>query len=192
VFLNYLLDCLPAAVLEVEGETVRQLCVRTCLARGVNLADHTDLSADDLARRAASTREEDRRELLELYGFLAAEYDYRPADVAQLPYADFALGLARTQTRRLLHSYGAIRCLERLLGLLHPQGFILANDYGQTHVEHDAEYEHQRFSQATFIGVNFPQLKAYLLRRRRPVQVAGAAGRQRQPAHAAAGPRPGL
>src|SRR5689334_14516633 len=30
VFLNYLLDCLPAAVLQIEGETVRQLCVRTC------------------------------------------------------------------------------------------------------------------------------------------------------------------
>src|SRR5262249_42997883 len=99
--------------------------------------------------------------LLALYGFMAAEYDYRPADVSQLPYADFALGLARTQARRLLHSYGALRCLERLLGLLHPQGFILANDYGPTPLQHDAEYEHQRFSQATFIGVNFPELKAY-------------------------------
>src|SRR5262249_3184816 len=71
VFLNYLLDCLPAAVLEVNGDQVRQLCVRTCLARGVHLPDHTDLSADDLARRAASTKEEDRRELLALYGFMA-------------------------------------------------------------------------------------------------------------------------
>src|SRR5262249_22231682 len=47
------------------------------------------------------------------------------------------------------------------LDLLHPKGFILASDYGQTRLEHDAAYEHQRFSQATFIGVNFPELKAY-------------------------------
>ncbi len=33
VFLNYLLDCLPAAVLELDGEAVRQLCVRTCVAQ---------------------------------------------------------------------------------------------------------------------------------------------------------------
>ncbi len=32
VFLNYLLDCLPAAVLELDGQQVRQLCVRTCVA----------------------------------------------------------------------------------------------------------------------------------------------------------------
>jgi hypothetical protein len=53
VFLNYLLDCLPAAVLEIGGreqetgdreQEVRQLCVRTCLARNVNLADFTDIS----------------------------------------------------------------------------------------------------------------------------------------------------
>lgn len=34
IFLNYLLDCLPAAVLRVEGDEFRQLCVRTYLARG--------------------------------------------------------------------------------------------------------------------------------------------------------------
>lgn len=37
VFLNYLLDCLPAAVLQVEGDQVKQLCVRTCVARNIRL-----------------------------------------------------------------------------------------------------------------------------------------------------------
>ena len=46
VFLNYLLDCLPAAVLELDGDAVRQLCVRTCVARNVRLADYTDLTAE--------------------------------------------------------------------------------------------------------------------------------------------------
>jgi hypothetical protein len=44
VFLNYLLDCLPAAVLAFDGDVVRQLCVRTCVARNVRLADYTDLT----------------------------------------------------------------------------------------------------------------------------------------------------
>src|ERR1700722_20021561 len=64
-------------------------------------------------------------------------------------------------TKRLLHSYGAIQCLEKLLRMLAPGGFILANDYGQTQTTRDDEFEHQRFSLATFVGVNFPLLKAY-------------------------------
>ena len=42
VFLNYLLDFLPAAVLEIDGDRVNELHVRTVLARNVRLADHTD------------------------------------------------------------------------------------------------------------------------------------------------------
>jgi hypothetical protein len=38
VFLNYLLVCLPATVLKVEGG-VRHRCIRTCLAQGVDLGD---------------------------------------------------------------------------------------------------------------------------------------------------------
>src|SRR5207244_10395617 len=41
------------------------------------------------------------------------------------------------------------------------RGFVLANDYGQTQVTRADEFEHQRFSLATFVGVNFPLLKAY-------------------------------
>ncbi len=67
----------------------------------------------------------------------------------------------RKRTKRLLHSYGAIECLERLLGMLAPGGFILVNDYGQTQITRDDEFEHQRFSLATFVGVNFSLLRAY-------------------------------
>src|SRR5438874_1290954 len=52
VFLNYLLDCLPAAVLEFDGDAVRQLYVRTCVARNVRLADYTDLTPQQLRERA--------------------------------------------------------------------------------------------------------------------------------------------
>ena len=219
VFLNYLLDCLPAADLKIKGDEVRQLCVRTCLARNLYLAEYTRLSPQDLARQARSASAADHRSLLGLYGLFASEYDYRPvpgavpvadrpwtadsdpatlngilppvtnrtegkavpgeeedainrlavlADVAKgvgatesIPYLDFAVQFAKDRTGHLLHNYGAIRSLEWLLTLLQPGGFILASDYGQTEITREEGFEHQRFSHATFVGINFPLLKAY-------------------------------
>ena len=162
MFLNYLLDCLPAAVLELsEGEKVRQLCVRTCVARNVNLKDRTDMTLNMLKERAASKNPQARQELLEVYGLFASEYDYRPVDVGTLPYGKFVLEYARRVGKRMLHNYGAIGCLEKLLGLVHDDGMILINDYGQTQTTRDDEFEHQRFSLATFVGVNFPLLKHF-------------------------------
>jgi tetratricopeptide (TPR) repeat protein len=161
VFLNYLLDCLPAAVLDVQENEVKQLCVRTCLARAADLEELTPLTLPQLAQRAGSAEPQDQRDLLEAYGLFASEYDYRPVDPATIPYGDFALQFARTVSRRVLHNWGALRCLERLLALLRPDGFILVNDYGQTVTAVLEDYEHQRFSHATFTGINFPLLHAY-------------------------------
>jgi tetratricopeptide (TPR) repeat protein len=170
VFLNYLLDCLPAAVLAFDGDTVRQLCVRTCVARNVRLADYTDLTPQQLRERGKSNDPRVREELLEVYGLFASEYDYQPIQVTSsvagpglqsLPYGDFALSFGRQISKRLLHSYGAIQCLEKLLGMLADGGFILVNDYGQTLTPREDEFEHQRFSLATFVGLNFPELRAY-------------------------------
>jgi hypothetical protein len=63
--------------------------------------------------------------------------------------------------KRILHSFGAIQCLTRLLEMLHEQGFILINDYGNTHVSRANDFEHQRFSYATAVGVNFSLLKGF-------------------------------
>jgi tetratricopeptide (TPR) repeat protein len=162
VFLNYLLDCLPAAVLQLDGDTVRQLCVRTCLARGAELDAQTRDRFEDLARLVTSSHAQDRRELLDVFGLLASEYDYFPVDPSRVPYGDFAVQFARSHSLgSVLHSYGAIQCLDRLLGLVREGGFILVNDYGPTQVDAAADFQHQRFSHATFVGVNFPLLKAY-------------------------------
>ncbi len=161
VFLNYLLDCLPAAVLELDDAQVRQLCVRTCVARNVRLADYTDLTAEQLRKRAQSNNPRAKDELLEVYGLFASEYDYRPVDAQTLPHGAFAVEFGRKMTKRLLHSYGAIQCLEKLLGMLAEGGFILVNDYGQTQITRDDEFEHQRFSLATFVGVNFSLLRTF-------------------------------
>jgi tetratricopeptide (TPR) repeat protein len=161
IFLNYVLDCLPFAVLRVEGE-IRQLCVRTCLARSADLSEHAVGGVAELARLAASTDPQDKRELREVFGLLASEYDYRPVDLAEVPYGDFAVQFARsTGQRSLLHNFGAIQSLERLLSLLHEQGFILVNDYGHARETGADDFEHQRFSRSTSVGLNLPLLKAY-------------------------------
>jgi tetratricopeptide (TPR) repeat protein len=99
--------------------------------------------------------------LLEVYGLFASEYDYRPVAPNSLPYGDTVLPEARKMSRRLLHSYGALQCLEKLLGMLAEGGLILVNDYGQTQFTRDDDFEHQRFSLATFVGVNFALLEMY-------------------------------
>jgi tetratricopeptide (TPR) repeat protein len=161
VFLNYLLDCLPAAVLEIDGDKVKQLCVRTCVARSVKLADYTDLTVKQLQDRAKSSDPRAKQELLEVYGLFASEYDYQPVNVKKVPYGEFAFEFGRLHANRLLVSYGAIQCLTRLHDLVDEQGFILMNEYGHSRMTKDEDFEHQRFSYATAVGLNFPLLKAF-------------------------------
>jgi tetratricopeptide (TPR) repeat protein len=161
VFLNYLLDCLPATVLEVDGDAVRQLAVRTCLARGADLSEYTRLTAEELARCVGSDDPRDQQALRAVSGLFALEYAYRPVEAARVPYRDFALAFARRHAPRFLHSHGALRSLDGLLGLLADGGFLLINDYGRTQAELADEFEHQRFSQSTSMGLNFALLRAY-------------------------------
>ena len=157
VFLNYLLDCLPAAVLRVDDERLEQLHVRTCLPQGPAWKGYTDATLEELKQAASSADSDRRQELLAVYPLCLSEYQYRPARREDIPYADFAMEQARrTGGLPVLHSHGALTCLEGLLGLLAEGGFILVNDYGQTKQVTAEEFEHQRFSLATFVGVNFP------------------------------------
>src|SRR6202011_5644891 len=47
---------------------------------------------------------------------------------------------------------------EQLMKLVHPRGLILMNDYGSDGIRMEHPFEHQRFSLATFVGVNFGEL----------------------------------
>jgi tetratricopeptide (TPR) repeat protein len=97
-----------------------------------------------------------------LSGPQESEYSYRPVDVAGVPYGDFAVRFARgAGLRSTLHNYGAVQCLERLLPLLRDGGFLLINDYGYAEQAEADDFQHQRFSHSTFIGINFPLVKAY-------------------------------
>jgi tetratricopeptide (TPR) repeat protein len=179
VFLNYLLECLPAAVLEIDGDKLRQACVRTCVARNISLADHTDLTLPMLQERAKSPKFAVRQELLEVYGLFASEYDYRPAAAEKIPHSGFAIDFASTRVKRFIHSFGAIQCLDKLLELLSPGGFVLMNEYGQSKLELDERGEHQRFSMATAIGLNFPLLEEYFRNQRKRAWLVAAGDEER-------------
>ncbi len=167
VFLNYLLDCLPARILDVSTKEVRQLYVRTCLARGVKLEEFTDLTVEELGQYAASDDIVKQREVLKIFGLLASEYEYRCADVGQIAYGEFAVEFARARSDQIVLNHGAIQCLERLLDRIDEEGFVLINDYGHTKFARRDEYEHQRFSHTTAMGVFFPLLHAYFAEAKR-------------------------
>src|SRR5207253_3839119 len=99
------------------------------------------------------------------------------AEASGIPYSDFAMEFARSSgSENVWHSYGAIQCLERFLPLLREDGFILMNDYGHTDPQAGDHFEHQRMSRSTFIGINFPQLKAYFGEKRSAVSDQQSAG----------------
>jgi hypothetical protein len=162
VFLNYLLACLPAAVLQIDGSTARQLYVRTCLARGIEPKTLSEERLDELLALAGSADPNIRGELLRDFGLLASEYDFRPVEPDRLPYGNFAVHYCRSNTLdSVVHNFGAIQCLECMRELVREGGFILVNDYGKTQVSSAASFQHQRFSHSTAVGLNFPLLKAY-------------------------------
>jgi tetratricopeptide (TPR) repeat protein len=162
VFLNYVLDCLPAMVIKVEGEQVLQLHVRTGIASESDWRSQLLVSPDELRQMAASPDPGQRRDLLAVYPLFISEYQYQPVDRKLIPFTDFVLEQAQlVQGRPLLHNHGALACLESLLRLLSEEGFILVSDYGETKDTVAEEFEHQHFSQSTAVGLNFPLLAKY-------------------------------
>ncbi len=189
VFLNYLLDCLPATVLRADLERtggrptggtpdsthLRRLCVRTCLARGVNLSEHTEHTPADLVKLVMSTNPAHREELVGLFGVFTSEYDYRPVNPEEIPYPALARELVRGKSGPVVHSHGAIASLEQLLGLLRPRGVILINDYGSVETTETGDhFEHQRYGGSSFVGVNFDLLKRYFTTQPQPSDGAPA------------------
>lgn len=177
VFLNYLLDCLPAAVLRAGSPMgdrdadsgLRRLCVRTCLARDANLREYTTHSAAELAGLVNSPAPTHREELLDLFGLFTSEYDYRPVPADELPYPALACDAVHGKNGPVLYNHGAIASLERLLGLLRPNGVILVNDYGGANGADSGEhFEHQRYGSGSFVGLNFDLLKRHFANRPHP------------------------
>jgi tetratricopeptide (TPR) repeat protein len=159
VFLNYLLDCLPFSVLRIEGPDARELWSRAYLARGVNPEEYGRLTTDDILAYAASD-DVALDTLVDLYPLLAFEFEYRRCDSSTVPHLEVARQLVTMQAPYVLHSYGAIALLSRLLPLLGAGGFVLISDYGPLDAAHKSIGEpYQHFSGSTAVGVNCSELQ---------------------------------
>ena len=160
-FFNYVLDSLPATVLRADESGLRELCVETRLARKAKLADYTDMSVDEIVRRARSDRAEDRAALADVHDLLAAVCRLRPTSADRVPLGSFVAARAEPG-RYVLHNHGALECLEGVVPGVHPDGFVLIADYGQSDgIASEKPWQARRFGSSLAIGLNFPLLEAW-------------------------------
>jgi tetratricopeptide (TPR) repeat protein len=169
VFFNYLLDCLPATVLRFDDGEVAQLHLRTRIARGVELSQHTSLSLEDIRARAASDDPRRRGELAALHRLFALDVEYRPLDSEDdVPWVETARRCVDDSRVPgiVLHNFGAIECLERAFKLLAPGGFVLVNDYEDSPYDRATRsFRHQRFGGSAAFGLNLKLLEKHFVDR---------------------------
>ena len=152
VFLNYVLDCLPSAVLRVRDGAVEQLSIQTRLLTE-DLADFTSLTPAEIVARAAGT-EEDRLSLVDLYHLLELRYRFTPASQFEAPKA--------AEGEITIHNHAAIDCLHSIARKLAPEAFVLISDYAaQRRLERDGSMAFQRFGGSSAMGLNMAQLGAH-------------------------------
>lgn len=165
VFLNYVLDCLPAAVLKMQDGQIHQLYAQTSIAGHNRWRPFLNVSEEELLFLARSTSLEERCQLMPIANLLLSEYRYQPVQTEAVPYARFVRDVVQDAAGRpVLVNHGAMQSLEALLALVKEDGFILVNDYGQTNGIVCEDFEHQRYSYSTSIGLNFPLLREFCVR----------------------------
>jgi len=165
VFCNYVLDILPASVVRRDAGGLRELHVRTRLnADAAVLRSVTTLEASEIQAFVATGDPEKLAELVPLANLFDFETQFLPASPQVMRFAD-ALGDFAPDLDTFLVNHGALETLHRLAGLVHPDGFILVNDYGPVRTEQMAEQSFpQRFGPTTAFGLNFPLLSHALKR----------------------------
>jgi len=166
VFCNYLLDVLPSAIARRQHGGLERLCVRTHLTGGVAILRSAGLASLDEARAlAASGSREDLARLLPLL----PQFDLETAFQSWTPAPGAEQALAATiplDGERAIVNTGALDCLDQLMEVLHPSGFILVNDYGPARAADVAGHLGvQRFGGSVALGLSFPLLERVLAAR---------------------------
>ncbi len=166
VICNYVLDVLPSAVVRRGSAGCEQLCVRTHLTENLALVrQYTRLTIDEIRVLANTEDHAERSKLIPLLTLFEFESAFQPVGDDRPPYMEEALALGKGVDRVLL-SYGTIDCLEKCLKILHPEGFVLINDYGPVQPDQLAEHASaQRFGSTTALGINFPLLEHHFSQR---------------------------
>jgi Flp pilus assembly protein TadD len=168
VFLNYVLDCLPASVLRRAETGIEQLCVRTCLERNVALEDYTALSLAQVIELAGASEETSKQRLADIYPALVIDVRYEPVAPAELPEPDALDGIVPERPgETFVHGHGAVACLRAFVEQLTPGGFILVNDFASAGRD-PAEPERSLYpiyGGALAVGLNFTQIERAVARR---------------------------
>ncbi|HET9319887.1 MAG TPA: SAM-dependent methyltransferase [Bryobacteraceae bacterium] len=164
VFCNYLLDSLPAAKVRRTVQGWEQLAVRTWIVDDAALLrNYTELTFDQIRERAAAADPEARSQLLPLLPLLELEADFKPVGRSGLP--DLNQLKCERGGAGCVFNYGAIECLEALLGSIAPSGFVLVNDYSPANDEGNIQaLTSQRFGPTTAVGLNFPLIEEHFRR----------------------------
>jgi Flp pilus assembly protein TadD len=144
---NYVLDSLPFTILSLRQGQLFELQLRTRLR-----TDGAGAAPEELEALCAW--------LEELGDTVAHESEYVPVRANELPRPDLIPAVAAaSDSRQIVHSFGAVDCAEELVRLLRPDGHFVGMDYGYR--EPSAEpIEFQCFGGSVASGVNLEQLAA--------------------------------
>jgi tetratricopeptide (TPR) repeat protein len=159
VFCNYVLDILPASVIRRGGAGLHELHVCTRLnADPVLLRAHTELELTEIQALASSKSPKKLAKLVPLVNLFEYETQFMPASPGLARRAE-AIGDFAPENDTILFNHGALDAIRCLANLLHPDGFILINDYGPVRTEHAlAQSFPQRFGLTMAFGLHFPLL----------------------------------
>lgn len=163
VFLNYVLDSMPASVLRCTEDGIEQLCIRTCVARDIALAEYTTLSLAQLRELAEAPEETSKQQLADIYPALVIDVRYEPVTTAELPEEDAVETiLPAPPGETIIHGHGAIASLGAFADRLSPGGFVLVNDFasGGERAATPERSPYPVYGGALAIGLNFAQIES--------------------------------
>lgn len=168
VFANYLLDNLPCTILYDQGTALYELMVQSVIDSRVDLASHTDLTLEQIRDVLREGPDDLKRQLVELHRVMLLNARYDPVERSAIPCPDALPTSSESDSTRApyVHSYGALECIDEILPLLAPGGFLLISDYGydESHPAKDV-HEFQHFGGSVAIGLNFSQIDEVCARR---------------------------
>jgi tetratricopeptide (TPR) repeat protein len=161
VHANYLLDSLPFTILSIYEGDLFELRIRTRLCEDATHPAGAPPPAD-LAALCAWLDELENPNRFSAHQALVYETEYRRVDRNDLLYGHLLASPGGTEgpahaNQQLIHSFGALACLEEVVDLLRPDGYFVAMDYGYDEPTADP-IEFQCFGSSVAAGVNFSQL----------------------------------
>lgn len=157
IFLNYLLDSLPADVLRWEGGQWQRLYLRTRIRLAEGLSFH-DLPVAEILRVIGRPGPDELELLLEIRDQLCLECVFFPVEESSIPLVERAAPFRDCPSGEFVHSHGALRCLEQAASLLAPRGFVLIADYPPRMRPVTPLFAPDRSGVCSSMGVNFSQL----------------------------------